>query len=111
MNLSNQLMRSTCLTLRSEQYDNGCMDLNSYLSRPGAPSATGLARTLGLNPDQVRQWRHRHNGRQPAPENCVAIERATEGAVTRRDLRPDDWHLIWPELIDQARTHGEVSHG
>jgi hypothetical protein len=21
--------------------------------------------------------------------------------VTRRDLRPDDWHLIWPELADK----------
>ena len=20
------------------------------------------------------------------------------GAVTRKDLRPDDWHEIWPEL-------------
>ena len=34
------------------------------------------------------------------PALCVAIERATNGAVTRRDLRPNDWHLIWPELID-----------
>jgi len=32
-------------------------------------------------------------------ELCVSIERATDGAVTRRDLRPDDWHLIWPELV------------
>ena len=32
------------------------------------------------------------------PELCVAIERATNGAVTRRDLRPDDWQDIWPEL-------------
>ena len=32
-------------------------------------------------------------------ERCAAIERATAGAVTRRDLRPHDWHLIWPELI------------
>jgi DNA-binding transcriptional regulator YdaS (Cro superfamily) len=30
----------------------------------------------------------------------VQIERATAGAVTRRDLRPDDWGDIWPELID-----------
>ncbi len=28
----------------------------------------------------------------------MPIERATNGAVTRRDLRPDDWHEIWPEL-------------
>lgn len=36
-------------------------------------------------------------------ERCVQIERATNGAVTRRDLRPDDWHRIWPELV--TRKH------
>jgi DNA-binding transcriptional regulator YdaS (Cro superfamily) len=30
----------------------------------------------------------------------VPIERATLGEVSRRDLRPDDWHEIWPELAD-----------
>lgn len=39
---------------------------------------------------------------------CVAIERATAGAVARKRLRPDDWHLIWPEL-DTAAVR-EVSH-
>lgn len=28
-----------------------------------------------------------------------AIERATGFAVRRWDLCPDEWHLIWPELI------------
>jgi len=32
---------------------------------------------------------------------CTAIEQATKGQVTRKDLRPTDWHLIWPELIDK----------
>lgn len=35
---------------------------------------------------------------------CVAIERATNGQVTRKDLRPDDWRLIWPELVDQEAS-------
>lgn len=25
---------------------------------------------------------------------------------TRRDLRPDDWHEIWPELAEQEVEHG-----
>lgn len=33
-----------------------------------------------------------------SPKRCVEIEIATKGAVTRRDLRPDDWYKIWPEL-------------
>jgi len=32
---------------------------------------------------------------------CVSIEQATNGAVTRQELRPDDWQDIWPELIDK----------
>jgi len=34
-----------------------------------------------------------------SPARCVEIERATAGDVRRWHLRPDDWHLIWPELI------------
>jgi DNA-binding transcriptional regulator YdaS (Cro superfamily) len=32
------------------------------------------------------------------PETCVAAERESAGSVTRKDLRPDDWQKIWPEL-------------
>lgn len=38
-------------------------------------------------------------------ERCVAIEVATHGAVTRQDLRPDDWQKIWPELAQSPTTH------
>jgi DNA-binding transcriptional regulator YdaS (Cro superfamily) len=33
------------------------------------------------------------------PAKCVEIERDSEGELRRWDLRPRDWHLIWPELI------------
>lgn len=46
----------------------------------------------------ISQWAS--GPRVPPLERCVPIERATEGAVTRRDLRPDDWREIWPELVD-----------
>lgn len=55
-----------------------------------------LARRLGVTPAAVQQWR---SGKRPVPAlQANAIERETEGAVTRRDLRPDDAHLIWPDL-------------
>lgn len=31
-------------------------------------------------------------------EIASSIELATSGAVTRQELRPDDWSRIWPEL-------------
>ncbi|WP_374257656.1 transcriptional regulator [Aquabacterium sp.] len=56
-----------------------------------------LARRLGVTPPMVQQWK---TGLRPVPaQYCPAIERVTKGKVTRKDLRPDDWHLIWPELI------------
>jgi len=80
------------------------MDLHSYLSAPEAPSVPELRRRMcALGYDvksdaQIRQWQHRYGGRLPSAENCLGLERATEGAVTRQALRPDDYWLIWPDL-------------
>ena len=60
-----------------------------------------LAEKIGIAPSAISNWRAR--GTIPAPTYCLAIERATNGVVTRRDLRPDDFHLIWPDLSDQAQ--------
>lgn len=37
-----------------------------------------------------------------SPERCVTIERATGDAVTRKDLRPQDWADMWPELAEKG---------
>lgn len=55
-----------------------------------------LAAELGVSPPVVAGW---VVGKRPIPiSHMAAIERFTHGAVTRRDLRPDDAHLIWPDL-------------
>ncbi|MFY2845622.1 transcriptional regulator [Achromobacter ruhlandii] len=83
------------------------MDLNSYLNRDDASSAAALARHVGVSPALVYQWR---TGRRPVPvEHCAAIEQVTGGDVSRRDLRPDDWQRIWPELATPAAAQ-EPSH-
>ena len=87
------------LTLRSFGYDNAAMDLNEYLLRPGAESMSAFARDLGLNADQVRQWRHGLDGRRPNGDNCTAIEAATKGLVTCEELRPD---LPWARIADKT---------
>ena len=47
-------------------------------------------------PSAVTNWAIKKN---PVPIiRCVEIEELTGGMVTRKQLRPDDWHLIWPEL-------------
>jgi DNA-binding transcriptional regulator YdaS (Cro superfamily) len=56
-----------------------------------------LARELQVSAVMPTQWA---TGVKSVPiDRCTAIERATNGAVRRWDLRPEDWHLIWPELI------------
>lgn len=59
-----------------------------------------FAEMLGVRPSAIGNWKMRG-----VPiEWCVPIERLAAGAVTRRDLRPDDWHLIWPELAHPGTT-------
>lgn len=77
------------------------MKLSKYLGSKGALTVAELAARIGVSEAQLRQWQHGYAGRQPSPANCVAIERETGNRVRRWDLRPNDWHLIWPELIGQ----------
>jgi DNA-binding transcriptional regulator YdaS (Cro superfamily) len=57
-----------------------------------------LASKLAITPVLISQWAN--ESRPVPPERCVEIERATEGMVGRRDLRPADWQRIWPELVE-----------
>ena len=57
-----------------------------------------LAEILNVTPPAITAWL----SNRPIPVmRCVQIEQATNGIVTRKDLRPDDWDAIWPELIDR----------
>ncbi|WP_405126746.1 transcriptional regulator [Ralstonia pseudosolanacearum] len=70
-----------------------------------------LKNFLGAMPADKRQafaarcgttWAYLRNvmygQRVPNEKLCVALERESRQVITRRDLRPDDWHAIWPEL-------------
>lgn len=72
------------------------MELREYLSgRRGM--AAELAEAVGESPAFISQVA---TSRRPCPAAlAVSIEAASAGAVRRWDLRPDDWHRIWPELV------------
>ncbi|HHT8835129.1 TPA: transcriptional regulator [Burkholderia cenocepacia] len=72
-----------------------------------AGSQSALAGALGVTQQTVSNWL---KGGQIRPEHCSAIELFTGGAVTRRDLRPDDWHKIWPELVTDKALPVDASH-
>jgi DNA-binding transcriptional regulator YdaS (Cro superfamily) len=71
------------------------MDLNSYL-REERGRTKQLAAKLGVSDSLVTQWA---SGKAVSAERCYPIELATACLVRRWDLRPSDWHRIWPELI------------
>lgn len=60
-----------------------------------------MAAALGVKPPSVLDWRNKK--RELPVKRCVQIEQITNGVVTRKDLRPDDWREIWPELSDVER--------
>lgn len=60
-----------------------------------------LAKAIGVSQQMISKLLN--NPDFPiSSKTAVAIEKATNGQVTRKDLRPDDWHFIWPELNSTA---------
>ena len=66
-------------------------------------SSLGVAIGLPAATAKATVWAWTNRGTVPI-EHCAAIEQATNGAVTRRDLRPDDWQRIWPELAEPTKA-------
>ena len=62
-----------------------------------AGGVTSLARAIGVGQSVVSNWRSR--GTVIDPRFCALIEAATGRAVRRWELRPHDWHEVWPELV------------
>ena len=64
-----------------------------------------LAKKLGVHASMVSQWK---NGTRPIPlERVTDIEKSTNGMVSRKDLRPNDWHRYWPELAEGDKAVNE----
>ncbi|EWS53318.1 YdaS family helix-turn-helix protein [Methylibium sp. T29] len=74
------------------------MDLKSYLKSLGDEEARdAFAASVETSAGHLRNVANGY--RSCAPELAVHIDRESGLVVRRWDLRPDDWHLIWPELI------------
>lgn len=74
----------------------------------GSPTRLAEAVGNGLLRQHVEHWLKKG---WVSVERCVAIERATNGAVSRRDLRPNDWQEIWPELAQPSTSAEEQGCG
>jgi DNA-binding transcriptional regulator YdaS (Cro superfamily) len=72
------------------------MKLSDYVDETRGRQTT-LALGLGVPPQLVWQWAR--SVRTVPVSRCTSIERLSGGLVCRWDLRPQDWHIHWPELI------------
>lgn len=72
------------------------MHLKTYI-QAARGNGIALAQALGIPPSYLSQMANAD--RAVTPERASKIEAATGGAVRRWDVRPTDWHLIWPELV------------
>jgi len=71
------------------------MNLAQYLMQERGRQAA-LAKAIGAHAPDISRWA---DGTRPIPvAHGAAIEAATRGLVTRREMFPDDWQRIWPEL-------------
>lgn len=71
-------------------------DPHGHLGRRQKKGEKALADLLGVASPTVNQWLYQL---RPVPiSHCVRIEQLTNGRVTRKMLRPNDWWTIWPDL-------------
>lgn len=85
------------------------MDLKTYTNQLPHGATAGLAHKLGVSRVYLSQIAARQNGRLPSPALCVRIEEESDRVVTRQELRPDDWHEIWPELRLQVTPDADTA--
>lgn len=76
---------------------NLSMELINHLKQLSGPDRATLAERSGTSVGHLQNVAYGY--RPCSPELAVLLERNTECVVTRKDLRPDDWQAIWPELI------------
>ena len=82
------------------------MNLKSYIDAERG-NGTSLAAALRIPISYLSQMAS--GNRAISPERAVAIEGATGGQVTRKELFPESWQRIWPELDRSKRTKPQAA--
>ena len=79
---------------------HGMEKLLAYINKLTSDERSAFFYSVGTSEGYLRKACSK--GQKLGPRLCVSIERASCGEVTRRDLIPDDWHNIWPEMAAAA---------
>lgn len=59
---------------------------------------TKVANMVGVSVAAVSMWQNDKIPQDKLMFLAAELERQSHGLITRKQLFPDTWHLIWPEL-------------
>jgi len=60
--------------------------------------STKVAKLTGVTPNAVSMWRKNNIPHEKFVILAATLERESKGLITRKDIFPQSWHLIWPEI-------------
>lgn len=83
-------------------FNAGQMDLLTYLRTLSVAELEAFALAVGTTVGHLRNIAYK--ARKASAALAMQIEIESKRAVSRRDLRPADWHLIWGS-DDDASNH------
>lgn len=78
------------------------MNLKTYLHTLPSGGQAEFAKQICVTHTYLSQLSGLQDGRVPSPSLCLTIENASEGKVTRQEMRPLDFWKIWPDLSHLA---------
>lgn len=78
------------------------MDLMTYLKGLTPTEREALAKKCDASARSLMNVAY--GARACGPALAASLETHSKGAVTRRELRPQDWRAIWPELKRKAKA-------
>lgn len=87
------------------------MKLREYLDTLPRGGIAEFAGKSGISPIYLSQLASVQDGRVPSPELCVVAERESGFAVTRQEMRPNDFWRIWPDLAHLAPKEAATETG
>jgi len=61
--------------------------------------ATKVARLCGISVPAVSMWRKKGIPHAQFVFLGASLEKASHGLITRKNLLPKTWHIVFPELI------------
>lgn len=85
------------------------MDLRTYTDKLPRGGMADFARRCGITAIYLSQLAARQDGRTPSPKLCNVMVRESYGALTRQELRPEDYWEHWPDLPDPAHPEQQAA--